>query len=85
MEGKWLEGRMQLTDKQKSHDVLYLHELDELLSSLRDAGLVVEQTQTFRESSKEKSDLLICIQDTKFDAKLLGIIQDDFKQQNKNS
>jgi SAM-dependent methyltransferase len=65
MQGKRFEGTMQLTEKQKSHDVLFLHEHEELLSSLRDAGLACEKTQTFRQAAKENVDLLICIEGRK--------------------
>ncbi len=65
IEGKRLEGTMQLTEKQKSHDVLFLHDQEELLKSLREVGLMVEKTHTFRQSSKEKADLLICLEGRK--------------------
>lgn len=65
MDGKRLEGSMQLTEKHTSHDVLFLHTQDELVNSLRDAGLIVEKTHTFRPSAKDQTDLLICIEGRK--------------------
>jgi SAM-dependent methyltransferase len=65
IDGNRLEGTMQLTERQESHDVLFLHEKDELLNSLQDAGLRIDGTKTFRQSSKEKIDLLISIEGRK--------------------
>ena len=45
--GKRLEGAMQLGTT-VSHDVLFLHTLDEIKSSLQAAGLAVEEIETFR-------------------------------------
>lgn len=52
MEGRRLEGTVQLPDESVLHEVLYLHTLDEILRSLRDAGLEVEETETFRPSER---------------------------------
>ena len=65
MEGNRLEGTMQLTEKQLSHDVLFLHEENELVGSLSEAGLKVEATHTFRQSAKTQTDLLIAIEGRK--------------------
>lgn len=62
MEGSRLEGTMQLTEKQESQDVLFLYDEHELLSSLQEAGLAVDMTRTFRQSSKGQVDLLIAIE-----------------------
>jgi SAM-dependent methyltransferase len=51
-EGRRLEGTVQLSDQSVLHEVLYLHTLDEILISLRDAGLEVEETETFRPSER---------------------------------
>jgi SAM-dependent methyltransferase len=48
LEGKRLEGRMQLDDQSISHDVLYLHTLTEIKDSLRAAGLETQKTEIFR-------------------------------------
>jgi SAM-dependent methyltransferase len=50
-EGRRLEGTVQLPDRSVLHEVLYLHTLDEILGSLRDADLEVEETETFRPSA----------------------------------
>jgi ubiquinone/menaquinone biosynthesis C-methylase UbiE len=65
VEGNRLEGTMQLTENQKSHDVLFLYEEEEIMSSMSKAGLTVQTTQTFRQSSKENTDLLIAIEGRK--------------------
>jgi SAM-dependent methyltransferase len=51
-EGSRLDGTVQLADRSVVHEVLYLHTLEEILSSLRDAGLDVEETETFRPSER---------------------------------
>jgi SAM-dependent methyltransferase len=65
MDGNRLEGTMQLTEKRESHDVLFLYEEKELMNSLLEVGLTIEASQTFRQSSKDKTDMLIAIEGRK--------------------
>lgn len=59
--GKKLEGTMQLGEA-RSHDVLYLHTLDELKDSLQNVGLDIERTETFLTAKGSAPlDLLISI------------------------
>ena len=48
IEGRRFEGTVRLPDGSGLHEVLHLHTLDEILISLRDAGLAVEAMETFR-------------------------------------
>lgn len=51
-EGRRFEGTVRLPDGSALHEVLYLHTRDEILISLRDAGLAVEAMETFRPAEK---------------------------------
>jgi ubiquinone/menaquinone biosynthesis C-methylase UbiE len=63
--GQRLEGTMQLGGA-KSHDVLHLHTFDEIQDSLQNAGLLVEEVQTFRPSKQDEGQkMLISIQGKK--------------------
>jgi len=52
LDGKRFEGKTQLFDQPVTHDVLYLHTLDEIMNSLQAAHLKVEEIKTFRPSGK---------------------------------
>lgn len=50
LDGRRLEGKVIQEGEVISQDVLYLHTLDEIVTPLRNAGLRVDKSETFRES-----------------------------------
>jgi SAM-dependent methyltransferase len=65
LEGKRLEGSMTFKDGTQTHDVLFLHTQDELLTSLRNVSLEVNKVEVFRPSPKEQLELLVSIEGQK--------------------
>jgi len=63
LEGVRFEGIPCFNGTPISKDVLYLHSLDEILSSLLNAGLKVSKTETFRKTEKSKNqDFFLSLQ-----------------------
>jgi ubiquinone/menaquinone biosynthesis C-methylase UbiE len=48
LEGKRLEGKLKNLDQSESSEVLYLHELGEILSAFQAAGLNIQRSESFR-------------------------------------
>lgn len=53
-DGRRFDGKVRHDDNSVSHDVLYLHTFDEIVSSLQAASLKIQATETFRTSEKSK-------------------------------
>jgi SAM-dependent methyltransferase len=61
-EGARFEGSLRLGDDSWSRETLYLHSLEEILGSLRAAGLRIEETRSFRFAEKAPQGLHLLIQ-----------------------
>jgi SAM-dependent methyltransferase len=60
-DGRRFEGDLIRPDKSKSHDVLYLHTLEEIQASLAINGLSIERSETLRKTQVSPQGLYLAI------------------------
>ncbi len=58
LDGKRLDGTMELSDGMKSQDTLFLHTAEEILNSMQKFSLVVDHIETFRPSASGENILI---------------------------